>query len=64
MLTLAALVAMILLDKAHSHIHSLQVALLSAALDRDIGSAEVVPVHFLVVIHLLPLLKQYRSLLV
>lgn len=63
MLTLAALVAMVLLDKVRTHIHTLQVASSSAALDKGTGSAEVVPLHFLFVTHLLLLPEQRRSLL-
>lgn len=55
--------AMVLLDKVRTHIHTLQVASPSAALDEGIGSAVVVPLHSLFVIHLLLLLEQRRSLL-
>ena len=63
MLTLVALVAMVLLDKVRKHIHTLKVASSSAALDEGIGSAVVVPLHSLFVIHLPLLLEQRRSLL-
>ena len=61
MLTLAALVAMGLLDKVHNHVHILQVASSSAALDKGIGLAKVVPLHSLSVLHLLLLPKLRRS---
>ena len=64
MLTLAALVAMVLLDKVRIHIHNPQAASSSAALDKGIDLAAVVPLHFLFAIHLLLLPEQRRSLLV
>lgn len=54
---------MVLPDKIRTHIHTLQVASSSAALDTGIGSAEVVPLHSLFVIHLLLLPEQRQSLL-
>lgn len=63
MLTLAVLVTMALLDKVRTRIHSLQIALSSAVLGKGIGSAEVVPLHFLFAVHLLLLPVQRRSLL-
>lgn len=63
-LTLAVLVAMILLDRARIHIRFLQVALPSAALGKGIGSAEVAPLHFHFVVHLLLLIERHQSLLV
>ena len=63
MLTLAALVAMVPLDKVRIHIHNPQAASSSAALDKGIDPAEVVPLHFLFVILLLLLPEQGRSLL-
>ena len=62
MLTLAALVAMVLLDKVRIHNHNPQAASSSAALDKGIDPAEVVPLHFLFAIRLLLLPKQCRSL--
>ena len=52
---------MVRLDKAHTH--NLQVASSCAAPDKGIGLAEVVPLHSLIVIHLLLLLAQRLSLL-
>ena len=63
MLTLAVLVAMVLLDKLRIHIHDPQAASSSVALGKGIDSAEVVPLHFLFAIHLLLVPEQDRSLL-
>ena len=54
---------MVRLDKVHTHIHTLEVASSSAALDRGTGSAEAVPPHPLFVFHLLLLSEQLRFLL-
>ena len=63
MLTLVALVAMVLPDKVRIHIHNPQAASSSAAFDKGIDPAEVVPRHRLFAIHLLLLPEQGRSLL-
>lgn len=63
MLTLAVLVTMVLLDKVRIHIHNPQAASSSAALDKGIDLAEVVPLHFLFAMYLLLLPEQGRSLL-
>ena len=54
---------MVRLDEVHNHIQTLGIASSSAALDRGIGSAEVVPPHSLFVVHLLLLSEQRRFLL-
>lgn len=64
MLTPVAFVATPLLDTARNHIHTLRLASSSAVLDKGIGSGEVEALHSLLVMHLLLLPEQCRSLLV